>query len=74
MVQHNGSSEQDPGHFYTPTDAPLTLFEKHIEIGANTRVRVSMGARQDRNKGVKSAEWSTQTVDHTNRDAEDLEC
>ena len=39
-----------------------------------------MGTQQKRNKGVKSAEWSTETVDHNNRDAvegttqEDLEC
>ena len=61
-IQRGGLSGQDPRYLYMPTDAPLTIFKKHVEIEAvekaNTHIRVTMGAQQERDKGVEYVERS----------------
>ena len=72
-IQHTGSFGQDPMDLYTPKEALLNMFEKQVEIEAlekaDTRVWVTMGARQERAKGAECVEWSAKEVYHINRDS-----
>ena len=73
-IQHTGSPGQDLMYSYTPTEAPLNMIKKHVEVEAlekaDTRIWVNMGARQERAKGAECVERSGNEIYHINRDTE----